>query len=71
VPWLREVREPRNTDLPEAPACHAAVPAGQGIGLPLTRALAKANGATLVVHSTPGRGTRVTIVFAKDRVVPV
>ncbi|HEX5998120.1 MAG TPA: HAMP domain-containing sensor histidine kinase [Hyphomicrobiaceae bacterium] len=71
VPWLREVREPRNADLPEAPACHAAVAAGQGIGLPLTRALAKANGATLVVHSTPGRGTRVTIVFAKDRVVPV
>jgi signal transduction histidine kinase len=45
--------------------------AGLGIGLPLTRALAAANGATLTVESTPGRGTRVTIAFAKDRVVPV
>jgi signal transduction histidine kinase len=45
--------------------------AGLGIGLPLTRALAKANGAELTVESAPGRGTRVTIAFAKDRVVPV
>jgi signal transduction histidine kinase len=45
--------------------------AGLGIGLPLTRALAQANGASLTVDSAPGRGTRVTIAFAKDRVVPV
>lgn len=45
--------------------------AGLGIGLPLTRALAEANGAALVIDSAPGRGTRVTIVFGKDRVVPV
>jgi signal transduction histidine kinase len=45
--------------------------AGLGIGLPLTRALAEANGAALVVDSAPGRGTRVTIAFGKDRVVPV
>lgn len=45
--------------------------AGLGIGLPLTRALAKANGAELTVESAPGRGTRVSIAFAKDRVVPV
>jgi signal transduction histidine kinase len=44
---------------------------GLGIGLPLTRALAEANGATLIVDSAPGRGTRVTIAFDKDRVVPV
>jgi signal transduction histidine kinase len=44
---------------------------GLGIGLPLTRALAKANGAALTVDSAPGRGTRVTIAFGKDRVVPV
>jgi two-component system cell cycle sensor histidine kinase PleC len=43
--------------------------AGLGIGLPLTRALAAANGATLTVDSTPGHGTRVTIAFGKDRVV--
>ena len=44
---------------------------GWGIGLPLTRALAEANGAALIVDSAPGRGTRVTIAFGKDRVVPV
>lgn len=45
--------------------------AGLGIGLPLTRALAEANGAAVVIDSAPGRGTRVIIVFGKDRVVPV
>jgi signal transduction histidine kinase len=45
--------------------------AGLGIGLPLTRALAEANGAALTIDSTPGRGTRVTIAFGKNRVVPV
>lgn len=45
--------------------------AGLGIGLPLTRALAEANGAALIIDSSPGRGTRVTIAFGKDRVVPV
>jgi signal transduction histidine kinase len=44
---------------------------GLGIGLPLTRALAEANGAALIVDSAPGHGTRVTIAFGKDRVVPV
>jgi len=44
---------------------------GLGIGLPLTRALAEANGAALIVDSTPGHGTRVAIAFGKDRVVPV
>ena len=44
---------------------------GLGLGLPLTRALAAANGAALAIESAPGRGTRVTIAFAKDRVVPV
>ena len=44
---------------------------GLGLGLPLTRALAAANGAALAIESAPGRGTRVTIAFAKDRLVPV
>jgi signal transduction histidine kinase len=44
---------------------------GLGLGLPLTRALAEANGASLTVDSAPGRGTRVTISFGKDRLVPV
>jgi signal transduction histidine kinase len=54
-----------------APEDVAVSAAGHGIGLPLTRALAAANGATLIVDSAPGRGTRVTIAFGKDRVVPV
>ncbi len=54
---------------PEPPASRS--DGGLGIGLPLTRALAEANGATLIVDSAPGHGTRVTIAFGKDRVVPV
>ncbi len=56
---------------PEAHRRGGGQDAGLGIGLPLTRALAKANGASLTVESAPGRGTRVSIAFAKDRVVPV
>ncbi len=56
---------PGMTDAPKADAT------GLGLGLPLTRALAAANGAALAIESAPGRGTRVTISFAKDRVVPV
>ena len=48
-----------------------AQPAGLGLGLPLTRALAAANGAMLTIESAPGRGTCVTIAFPNDRVVPV
>ena len=44
---------------------------GLGLGLPLTRALALANGASLAIDSEPGKGTRATITFAKDRLVPV
>ncbi len=54
----------------EGPGC-AKKKAGLGIGLPLTRALAEANGAALLIDSQPGRGTCVTIAFGKDRVVPV
>ena len=56
---------PGMTDAPKADAT------GLGLGLPLTRALAAANGAALAIESAPGRGTLVTISFAKDRVVPV
>ena len=44
---------------------------GRGIGLPLTRALAAANGATLEIASQPSAGTCVTISFAQDRIVPI
>jgi two-component system, cell cycle sensor histidine kinase PleC len=45
--------------------------AGLGLGLPLTRALAAANGAVLAIESAPGQGTCVTISFGPDRIVPV
>lgn len=41
--------------------------AGLGIGLPLTRALAEANGAALSIRSEPGRGTCATIAFGRER----
>ena len=43
--------------------------AGLGLGLPLSRALAAANGATLAIESAPGQGTRATISFGPDRIV--
>jgi signal transduction histidine kinase len=43
--------------------------AGLGLGLPLTRALAAANGAALAIESAPGQGTRATISFGPERVV--
>ncbi|HEU4377933.1 MAG TPA: HAMP domain-containing sensor histidine kinase [Hyphomicrobiaceae bacterium] len=45
--------------------------AGLGLGLPLTRTLAEANGAVLAIDSTLGRGTCATISFGKDRLVLV
>jgi hypothetical protein len=43
--------------------------AGLGLGLPLTKALATANGAMLAIESAPGQGTRATISFGPDRIV--
>jgi two-component system, cell cycle sensor histidine kinase PleC len=45
--------------------------AGLGLGLPLTRTLAAANGAVLAIDSALGSGTCATISFGKDRLVPV
>lgn len=42
-----------------------------GFGLPLAIAMADANGASLAIGSEPGIGTRVSLIFDKDRVVPV
>lgn len=44
--------------------------AGLGVGLPLTRELAEANGAALDIESAPGCGTRARISFSPARVVP-
>lgn len=42
----------------------------RGIGLPLSRALAEANGARLLIDSHPGAGTTVRLVFPSSCVVP-
>jgi signal transduction histidine kinase len=47
------------------------VNAGLGLGLPLAKALAQANGAALSLESSLGEGTRATISFGKDRLVAV
>jgi two-component system, cell cycle sensor histidine kinase PleC len=45
--------------------------AGHGIGIPLVISLAKANGAEFTFDSAPGGGTSASIVFGRDRIVPV
>jgi hypothetical protein len=45
--------------------------AGLGLGLPMVQMLAQANGADLIIDSVPGRGTSVSVVFRKERVIPV
>lgn len=42
---------------------------GTGLGLPLTRRLAELHGGSLMVHSVPGAGTRVTLVLPAARIV--
>lgn len=54
---------------PEAPLLSSRT--GLGLGLPIVQALAEANGAELRIESTPGSGTSASIVFRKERIVPV
>lgn len=42
-----------------------------GLGLPLVRRLAAANGATMAIDSAPGTSTSVTITFVKNKVIPI
>lgn len=44
---------------------------GLGIGLPLARALASANGASLAISARDGGGTLVTLTFPSSRQVPI
>jgi signal transduction histidine kinase len=54
-----------------APATGGPRRGGGGIGLPLVRAMANANGGELAIASERGRGTRVTITFGRERLVLV
>jgi two-component system cell cycle sensor histidine kinase PleC len=42
---------------------------GAGYGLPLAKALAQANGATLAIASAKGAGTRVSLAFSPDHII--
>jgi PAS domain S-box-containing protein len=42
---------------------------GTGLGLPLTQALVERHGGQLLLDSEPGRGTRITALFLKERVL--
>jgi len=42
---------------------------GTGLGLPLTKAMVEANRARFAIHSNPGEGTLVEIVFPSTRVL--
>lgn len=44
---------------------------GLGLGLPIVQALSEANGAELRIESAPGSGTSASIVFRKERIIPV
>jgi len=44
-------------------------PGASGLGLPISRDLAAANGGTLAVESEPGRGTRVTLFVPMNRLL--
>ena len=44
---------------------------GTGLGLPLTRRLMELHGGVLQIHSKPGEGTSVRMVFPADRNVPL
>lgn len=52
-------------------ATSTVAPRGTGMGLPLVRQLAAANGAAFAIDSSPGGATVATLTFPKDKVVPV
>ena len=43
---------------------------GSGLGLPLSQSLAELHGGSMIVHSVPGEGTRVTVTLPPACVLP-
>ena len=44
---------------------------GAGLGLPIAKAVANAHGGEVRLHSRPGRGTRVSLLFPGYSPVPI
>jgi signal transduction histidine kinase len=44
---------------------------GTGLGLPLTRSMAELHQATMLIDSDKGKGTRVRIIFPRERTLPI
>lgn len=44
---------------------------GTGLGLPLSRDLVESHGGKMVIESTPGQGTTVTVRFPADKVIDI
>lgn len=42
---------------------------GTGLGLPLAKAFVDMHGGSLQILSTPGEGTKITIIFPSERIV--
>ncbi|HMH64328.1 MAG TPA: ATP-binding protein [Rhizomicrobium sp.] len=42
---------------------------GTGLGLPIAQALARLQGGDLIAQSTPGKGTRMTLILPESRIV--
>jgi PAS domain S-box-containing protein len=43
---------------------------GTGLGLPIVKAIMELHGGTVALSSTPGVGTRVSVVFPPERLIP-
>jgi signal transduction histidine kinase len=69
---LEPFRQIATATLPGVALAGAALggPAGSGLGLPLTKALAEANHAALRITSTPNAGTLIEVAFPPERLAP-